>query len=397
MERIFPFKNIAINSFLSFSENRFFDYYFWEYKQRNNDYYKDLVEDEILHFRDALTNFENEVLQIINTTNQETIDVFFKELKANIDYVKQYGEEKLMKIINDYNYNINEAFEEKIKKSSEEYFKKEERTKYKHLEKYTFQQLDYYSLGSFRSKPATKIEMINYNFYCIESFPEVIDLNYFYDYNDLVKTLRIELIAFAEKYITLYDQGKVKANVEIFFNKTIVYVEGEHDIQYIVTAAGHLDFEKTLDKIELRQRNGYRNLDKIWEFYKSNSLELIAQKKILLYDCDTQKQDSDFGNYLFKRTIPTFNGHLIGKGIENLFSNYTVQKAIKEKKEFIDFNTKKGTIRGIDYYEELNEVNKDEKANFCKWICNNGTKEDFKNFEIVFKIINNILESNIQQ
>src|SRR5690606_16473790 len=104
------------------------------------------------------------------------------------------------------------------------------------------------------------------------------------------------------------------------------------------------------------------------------------------------KDDEDFG-YIFKRTIPTFSEHIISKGIENLFNNVTTQKVLNHKKELIDFCTIKRTVRGIEAHEEINEVNKDEKANFCKWICQNGTIKDFANFIVIFdtfeKIINN--------
>jgi hypothetical protein len=396
MERIFPFKNLTVNTLWDFMKNDFIDHYFWEFKTNNSETYKEFVEGDIRRFRDSLADFENEILQIVNTTNQETIDFYFGQLKGNVERIKQIDKSELLGYLTSYNDKIYDLFLEKVEREAEKYFKEEERTKYKNLEEY---ETDYFGGGlllahrDFRDRK--KIKVVNHNFYCIEEIPELVDFKYFDDYYNLVNSLSAEFLSIADKFISLYDQGKVKADVEKFFNKAVIYVEGDHDIKLIFKAAKFLGYEKLLDKVEIRQRNGFRNLDKIWEFYKNNSLEIIAQKKILLYDCDTAKQDENFGNYLFKRTIPTFNGHLISKGIENLFSNYTVQKAIKEKKEFIDFNSKKGVVRGKEYYEEANEVNKDEKANFCDWICKSGTKEDFKNFEIIFKIIDDILENRI--
>ncbi len=393
MERIFPFKNIAINSFWEFMHPRFIEKYYIEFKQNEDEDYAKFIEDEIQRFKDNLTNFENEILQIINTTNQETIDHFFAELKDNLYHVKKVDKELLLQIVFDHNEMVYNSFLEEVTKKSDEYFNKEERTKYKHLEKY--QGFNFLGLGFHYSSSPKKVELTNYNFYCVEDLAPVLDMKYFYDYDILIKELLVDIYTISEKYISLYDQGLVKADIEKFFHKTIVYVEGDHDISFIRTASDHLKFQQLLDKIELRQRNGFRNLDKIWAFYNSNSLEIIAQKKILLYDCDTFKQDENFGNFLFKRVIPTFNEHLISKGIENLFSNFTVQKAIKQKKEFIDRSTKRGVVRGVEFYEEINVVNKDEKLNFCKWICDNGTKEDFKYFEVLFKILEEIVENNI--
>ena len=119
-------------------------------------------------------------------------------------------------------------------------------------------------------------------------------------------------------------------------------------------------------------------------------MEINREKKILLYDCDTIKGDEDFG-YIFKRTIPTFKEHRISKGIENLFDNITAERAKKHKRDFIDNHVKYGVKRGEKYYEKYSEINGDEKSNFCKWICEVGDKEDFKNFIIIFNIIEEIL------
>lgn len=96
---------------------------------------------------------------------------------------------------------------------------------------------------------------------------------------------------------------------------------------------------------------------------------------------------------MYKRVIPTLVGHQISKGIENLFGTITVQKAIAYKKEFVDFTFTKKVVRGIEIYSEVVEINKDEKANFCSWICQNGTKDDFQNFKILFNILSEIIDS----
>ena len=147
-----------------------------------------------------------------------------------------------------------------------------------------------------------------------------------------------------------------------------------------------------MNKIEIRQRGGYRNLDKLWEILTKDNWETIPQTKILLYDCDTNKGDEEFG-HIFRRTIPS-QENIIKKGIENLFPETTIKKALEHKKEFVDYKIIKGTTRGVKYIEEINVINKDEKRNFANWVCENGTAEDFRNFEVVFSIIKDIIKSS---
>jgi hypothetical protein len=50
----------------------------------------------------------------------------------------------------------------------------------------------------------------------------------------------------------------------------------------------------------------------------------------------------------------------------------------------------KEKIRGESKTYKTYEVNKDEKKNLCKWICDNATVDDFRQFETIFKIIESI-------
>lgn len=42
---------------------------------------------------------------------------------------------------------------------------------------------------------------------------------------------------------------------------------------------------------------------------------------------------------------------------------------------------------------ETLEIDKDEKTNFCEWLCQEGTVEDFAKFVIVFDMIEEFLKS----
>ena len=174
--------------------------------------------------------------------------------------------------------------------------------------------------------------------------------------------------------------------------KPILFVEGDYDVKYINVAAEKLGKIEILEKIQVYNATGCGNLDKVWKSYDSKLAEVIPQKILLMYDCDTNKQDAD-RDKVFKRMIPRIDSNLIDKGIENLFEGSTLKKALKSKKAFIDITpqftkTEKGKKVVIP---EKWEVNEDEKGNLCNWICENGTKNDFKNFEAIFKIIEDVL------
>ncbi|MBK9330319.1 MAG: hypothetical protein IPM95_13680 [Sphingobacteriales bacterium] len=200
-----------------------------------------------------------------------------------------------------------------------------------------------------------------------------------------------ELNALAKRYGVPWQEGKIKSKVEEqFIPKPILFVEGDHDITYINFAAKLLGKEELLNRIDIRQRGGFRNLDKVWNLLKEESWETIPQTKIFLYDCDTGKSDEDFASH-FRRIIPTQPNTIVKKGIENLFTDEIIHKALEAKKSFIDFKTITGTKRGEDYIEIQHEVNKDEKRNFCDWVCTNAKAEDFINFNCIFEIIEKII------
>jgi hypothetical protein len=83
--------------------------------------------------------------------------------------------------------------------------------------------------------------------------------------------------------------------------------------------------------------------------------------------------------------------NIITKGIENLFPNELINRAIDYKKAFVDVTKVERTTRGIESKETNFQVNKDEKKNLCEWICKNGESSDFINFSIVFKLIREVL------
>lgn len=187
-----------------------------------------------------------------------------------------------------------------------------------------------------------------------------------------------------------------KKEIEEAFKKQkkVLIVEGDYDIKYITKSAELLSKKNILDKIQIFDANGFGGLSRIWDHYNTKLCEISPQEIVLLYDCDVNITEINKGK-IYKKIIPSFNNNPIKKGIENLFSKDTIEKSKKYKNAFIDFTPSfKKTKRGQEIIEEEKyEVNENEKNNLCDWLCNNGDKKDFENFNKIFEIIEDILIS----
>ena len=169
-------------------------------------------------------------------------------------------------------------------------------------------------------------------------------------------------------------------------------MEGDYDIRYINKAAELLGKEDVLSAVQLKDGSGYGNLDKIWKSYDTSMAEVLPQKVLLLYDCDTQKAAADRGMVL-KRVIPSVDTNPIAIGIENLFPGQLIDKLVANHEQFIDtIAPLQKRVRGklINIPAQM-MVNKDEKGNMCNWLCANGTLEDFENFSHIFDLIEQVL------
>ena len=168
--------------------------------------------------------------------------------------------------------------------------------------------------------------------------------------------------------------------------KPTVFMEGETDIRYVKAAGRLLGRDDLLERIDLRDGDGAGNLKKIWSIRDVFSSRSASQRVLLLFDCEfAAGVDEDGG--VFKRTIPMQGDHPIHKGIENLFSKSTLEKARKHKPAFIDVDEKHiRTERGEKTtVPERWTVNKDEKTNLCTWLCEYGTPDDFQYFRVIFE------------
>lgn len=175
--------------------------------------------------------------------------------------------------------------------------------------------------------------------------------------------------------------------------KPMIFVEGDYDIKYIKKAATLLGKEDLINTCELQDGTGFGNLDKIYRALKdikSNIKSLIKNGKILLlYDCDVEKQDATINDTIFKRVISPQLESPIKKGIENLFSLDTIKRVILADSTLVDkVSAHQEWIKGIETtIPESFKTHPDKKKSLCDWICANGTKEDFSNFQAIFEII----------
>lgn len=183
---------------------------------------------------------------------------------------------------------------------------------------------------------------------------------------------------------------KIESEVEQA-RKPVIFVEGDYDIKYLNKAALLLGKKSILDQIILCDGDGYGNLDNIWKSF-NNRLAIALPKIIgLIYDCDTKKQASD-KDMVKKRVIPTVSDGPISKGIENLIPAKRIKELRESNPQFFDITPEvQKTVRGVSETQpEICEINKSEKRNLCKWLCTNGTIEDFVQFKVVFDLIEEI-------
>ena len=204
-----------------------------------------------------------------------------------------------------------------------------------------------------------------------------------------------EFSEFGNAYKAFIDTTKFSDDVRTAIEraqKPIVFVEGETDQKYIQKASQLLGQGTMLEKIEIRDGDGAPNLKKIWD--TSKHIDVVTQRTVLLFDCDNQDVVNDNKGTLFRQVVPMQADNPVKEGIENLFGKPTLEKARSFKTAFIDVvGEHPKTERGeTEIIPERWTINKDEKANLCNWLCGNGTREDFKGFQVIFQLLEELLD-----
>ena len=171
----------------------------------------------------------------------------------------------------------------------------------------------------------------------------------------------------------------------------VVFPEGDTDKKYIERAAVLLGKDDLLSRVQIHEGGGAGNMKKVWE-HNQTIAWAMPQKVILLFDCEQSVEKQDRGN-LSKRLIPRQDAHPINKGIENLFSESTLERARAHKPALVDkAGAYEKTTRGApEVVPERWTIDDAEKTNLCDWLCANGTKEDFDHFQVIFDLIEEVL------
>lgn len=174
-------------------------------------------------------------------------------------------------------------------------------------------------------------------------------------------------------------------------NRAIVYVEGPTDVKYIKKAyelydksCDYFDIEIIGEKTKKGTGNSNNAALKNAKSILSTNLNLLHQKVILLNDPEENIEEGSWGDKLYVRKMNQFENNPLKKGIENLFDESFIKDKVKPKFED-DFSFRVKGKEVVDF-----KIDKNKQA-ICDWICQNGTKENFKNFETIFKIIEGII------
>ena len=208
---------------------------------------------------------------------------------------------------------------------------------------------------------------------------------------ELITTERFS--EFENAYNVLKETEKFEDEVKtkiIANNIPIIYVEGPTDVLYIKKAyelyqkaCDNFEVEIIGEKTEAGTRNSNNKALSNAQKLLSTNLNILKQKVILLNDPEESIEEKDYEELLYIRKIPQLTQNPLQKGIENLFKQDFIEKV--EKNFSSDFSyLMKGWVK-------KNFKIDSNKQDICDWICQNGTKEDFKNFEKIFEIIEKII------
>ena len=174
--------------------------------------------------------------------------------------------------------------------------------------------------------------------------------------------------------------------------KPVLLPEGETDIRYLEKAAQLLGEQETLDVFQLRDGGGAGKLTNIFKGFHAPLTELFQHPVVLLFDCDKNKPARDEGR-LYQRSIPLQPGHPIKTGIENLFTEMTLERPMLDDDTLISIEYQhEAKVEG--HKESVPErwtVNDAQKRRLCDWLCEFGDADDFQAFKQVFHILAEVL------
>ena len=203
---------------------------------------------------------------------------------------------------------------------------------------------------------------------------------------------------FGDAYRTFKDttfRSDVRREIEEA-QRPILFVEGPTDCQYLSKAANLHGKKDVLDRFDLRSSGGSGQLGKLWKpLERLSKAGAIRHIVVLLHDPESGAGKGSYGR-VHRRVMPQYPDHPVTKGIEHFFERDTLARARDHKAAFIDIAAAhESTVRGeATEVPEKWSVNKYEKTNLCNWLCENGTAEDFRHFEPIFAMLEEVLAAS---
>lgn len=165
-------------------------------------------------------------------------------------------------------------------------------------------------------------------------------------------------------------------------NRISVFVEGETDEKYYNKALDIFGYDKSkilfkwIGRKTEKSKNentGNSGLNNAALFFKSNMQE-AKSPVILLYDCDTNKQEEDDRNLHIRKMNKNEENKRYKRGVENLLrlqDNFNYEEYYKEESK-------------IDDYGAISNIFKLDKTYLCNYICSlsdENLKEIFANLK----------------
>jgi hypothetical protein len=178
-------------------------------------------------------------------------------------------------------------------------------------------------------------------------------------------------------------------------SKPLVLTEGKTDPKYIRTALDLLGRQDLLDGLEIEYvgtqgsqgslTSGASSLKHTRNILEANP-GLTNRKVLLLYDCDTNRPNSDVG-LLKERTIPRNHANTTAKsGIENLLPSSLFEEGLLQR-----FIFEREQPRGFIVSNTIREF---DKTRFCDYVCDDRKDaEDFQRFSAVIQIFEEFLDA----
>lgn len=192
-------------------------------------------------------------------------------------------------------------------------------------------------------------------------------------------------------------EDDLKANLGEMRNPR-VYVEGKTDVQYIKKAIELYKRNDLLEKIDIEQIGcegengtecgGCATLKSAVIFLKSKPSYLI-HKVLILHDPETNNVKCKWIGEERKLKVDQmslFENRHIRRGIECLFSDEFIENLYKK------LGVENEILSCIKENERILEWKIRDKQKFCDLVCENGTKEDFKDFEGIIQKLDDFLK-----